>query len=176
MSEPYLGEIRMVGFPYAPDGWANADGQTLDIESNQALYSLYGTLYGGDGRTNFKLPDFRGRVPIHEGKGPGLPSYEMGAAGGQASVVLAASQAPAHTHPASVHANTANGDQSVPTGHYWAAIDRATPFSASQNTELNANAVQIEANSGGGQPHQNMQPYLTIRFCVSLTGIYPPRP
>jgi len=176
MADAYIGEIRMVGFPYAPMYWANADGQTLEVSQYPTLYSLFGTLYGGDGRTSFNLPDFRGRVPIHEGQGPGLPDYQMGWAGGVPSVVLAADEAPAHTHPATAYANTANGNQSVPTDHYWAAIDRATPFSTSQNTKLNADAVEVQENSGGGQPHENMQPYLTVRFCVCLDGFYPPRP
>jgi len=176
MADAYIGEIRMVGFPYAPEYWANADGQTLEISQYTTLYSLYGTIYGGDGRTNFNLPDFRGRVPIHEGRGPGLPDYEMGWAGGVPSVVLAANQTPTHTHPAAVHANTANGDQAAPTNHYWAAVDRVSPFSASQNTTMSPDAVEVQENSGGGQPHENMQPYLTVRFCVCMDGMYPPRP
>jgi len=174
MSEPFIGEIRMVGFPFAPQHWANADGQMLPIDQHATLYSLYGTTYGGDGRTTFGLPDFRGRVPIHTGRGVGLLDYHMGQAGGSPSVVLQANQSPAHTHTATVHAKAAMADQPTPTDHFWAETGRNT-FAADQDSTMNASAVQVQANSGG-QPHENMQPFLTIRFCVSLDGIYPQRP
>ena len=174
MSEAFIGEIRMVGFPFAPQYWANADGQMLPIDQNPSLYSLYGTTYGGDGVNTFALPDFRGRVPIHTGRGVGLLDYHMGQAGGAPSVVLQANQAPAHTHPATVHAKAAAADQPTPTDHFWAEPGR-NGFAADQDTTMNADAVQVQANSGG-QPHENMQPFLTVRFCVSLDGIYPPRP
>jgi len=175
MAEPYIGEIRMVGFQYAPEGWANADGQILSIAEHSTLYSLYGTLYGGDGRTNFALPDFRGRVPIHTGHGAGLPTYQQGQAGGYPSVVLTANQAPSHTHPASVHAKAATADQATPAGHFWAEPGRAA-YATDQDSTMHEDAVQVQANTGGGQPHENMQPYLTVRFCVAMIGLYPPRP
>lgn len=175
MSEPFIGEIRMVGFPYAPEHWANADGQLIPITQNPTLYSLYGTTYGGDGVQTFGLPDFRGRVPIHTGRGAGLPDYDMGQMGGYPSVTLHANQAPVHTHPATVHAKAATADQPTPTDHFWAETGRNT-FAADQDSIMNADAVKVQENTGGGQPHENMQPYLTIRFCVSLDGLYPPRP
>ena len=175
MAEPFIGEIRMVGFTYAPRDWANADGQLIPIEQNPSLYALYGTTYGGDGRTNFALPDLRGRVPIHVGQGPGLPSYQQGWAGGQPSVVLRADQAPSHTHPATVHAKAATADQTTPAGHFWAEPGRAA-YTTDHDSTMHADAVQVQANTGGGQPHQNMPPYLTVRLCVALTGDWPVRP
>jgi microcystin-dependent protein len=174
MSEPFIGEIRMVGFSYAPEHWANADGQLIPISQNPALYSLYGTTYGGDGHTTFALPDFRGRVPIHTGRGVGLLDYRMGQAGGSPSVVLQANQSPAHTHTATVHAKADIPDQELPTDNYWGQPSR-NAFSSTQNCIMNSDAVQVQANSGG-QPHENMQPFLTVRFCVALDGLFPPRP
>lgn len=177
MAEPFIGEIRMVGFLFAPEYWANADGQLLSINEHQALYSLYGTTYGGDARTTFALPDLRGRVPIHVGHGPGLPDYQMGWAGGYPTVVLSEPQMPVHDHAATVNAKAADADQAAPTDHYWAQLARgATAYTTDHDTTMASDAVQVQPNTGGGQPHQNMQPYLTIRFCVSLNGIYPSRP
>ena len=176
MAEPYIGEIRMVGFTFAPEGWANADGQMLAPSEYSALYSLYGTTYGGDGRSTFGLPDLRGRVPIHCGQGPGLPSYQMGWAGGYPTVVLSEPQMPAHDHTATVNAKAADADQAAPTDHYWAQLSRgAAAYAADHDTTMATDSVQV-GPSGGSQPHQNMQPYLTIRFCVAMTGIYPSRP
>ena len=175
MAEPFIGEIRMVGFPYAPQYWANADGQLLAISEYNALFALYGTIYGGDGRTNFALPDLRGRVPIHCGHGTGLPDYNMGMAGGYPTVVLQANQVPPHTHPATVHAKAATADETNPAGHFWAEPGRAA-YATDHDVTMNADSVEVQASSGGGQAHQNMQPYLTIRFCVALEGIFPPRP
>ncbi len=175
MTEPYIGEIRMVGFTFAPEGWANADGQFLPVSEHSALYSLYGTTYGGD-TTQFALPDLRGRVPIHCGQGPGLPPYQMGQAGGYPTVVLSTNEIPSHTHVATVNAKAADADQAAPTNNYWAQLTRgAAAYAANHDTPMAADAVQVGA-SGGGEAHQNMQPYLTIRFCVALEGIYPRRP
>ena len=176
MAEPFIGEIRMVGFSYAPEYWANADGQLLSVSEHSALYSLYGTTYGGDGRNTFGLPDLRGRVPIHTGHGPGLPDYRMGMAGGSPTVTLSTNEIPSHAHTAKVKAKAAEGDQSAPTEHYWAQLARgATAYAADHDTTMATDAVQVD-DAGGGHAHQNMQPFLTIRFCVSLNGVYPPRP
>ncbi|MFC2078994.1 phage tail protein [Candidatus Bipolaricaulota bacterium] len=174
MAEPFIGEIRMVGFQYAPMGWADADGQLLPIQEHAALYSLYGTLYGGDGRTTFALPNLMGRVPIHVGRGPGLPDYYMGQAGGYPAVPLSQQQMPNHSHTATTHAAATTGDQVTPEGHYWAEPQRAA-YLATKNATMAADAVEI-AEAGGGQMHENMPPFLTIRFCVSLEGIFPQRP
>ena len=120
MSDPFIGEIRLVGFQYAPVNWCNADGQIMNIRDNEALFSLYGTLYGGDGRNTFGIPDLRGRVPIHTGRGTGLPEFRMGEAGGAPEVTLTAQELGSHSHGAIVHAAAATGDQVTPQDHYWA--------------------------------------------------------
>lgn len=173
MADPFIGEIRIVGFPYAPEDWANADGALIPVNQNPALFSLYGTLYGGDGRTDFGLPDLRGRVPIHVGHGPGLTNHNQGDAGGAELVTLVASQTPVHTHKATAYAKAATADQTTPDGHFWSEPGR-NAYSAEQDCKMNENAVQVEANQGG-DPHANMQPYLTLRFIVSLDGMYPQR-
>ena len=176
MAEPFIGEIRMVGFSFAPLYWANADGQMLSIAEHNALYSLYGTTYGGDGKTNFALPDLRGRVPIHVGHGTGLPDYRMGMAGGFPTVNLSTNEIPPHTHTATANAKAEDADQAPPTDHYWAQLARgATAYATDHDTTMASDAVKVD-ETGGGHAHQNMQPYLTIRFCVSLSGIYPSRP
>lgn len=176
MAEGFIGEIRMVGFQYAPQHWANADGQTLAISQYTTLYSLYGDLYGGDGRTNFKLPDFRGRVPIHEGQAPGLPNYHMGWSGGMPTVSLANNQVPPHSHPALVHAKAGSADHLSPENNYWAEPGRTNYYSTAKGVNMASDAVEVLDNTGGGQAHENMQPYLTVRFCVCMDGTYPPRP
>ena len=175
MAEPFIGEIRMVGFTYAPYGWSNADGQLIPIMQNPTLYALYGTTYGGDGVNTFGLPDLRGRAPIHVGHGPGLPTYYQGQAGGQPTVVLQVNQAPSHTHPTTVHAKATTADQTTPAGHFWAEPGRAA-YATDQDSTMHADAVQVQANTGGGQPHENMPPYLTVRLCVALVGVWPVRP
>jgi len=174
MAEPFIGEIRLVGFQYAPEGWCNADGQMMSIQQNPTLYSLYGTLYGGDGRSTFGIPDFRGRVPIHTGRGAGLPDFRIGEAGGVPEVPLSEQELPNHGHSATVHAAAASGDQVTPQDHYWAEPQRAA-YLATKNATMAGDAVVVDP-TGGGQAHPNMQPFLTVRFCVALDGIYPPRP
>jgi len=175
MAEPFIGEIRMFGLPFAPQGWADADGQLLSIAENSALFSLYGTTYGGDGRTTFGLPDLRGRVPIHTGQGPGLPPFPQGGSGGSPSVALRPDQLARHTHPTKVHARAEGADQSVPADHFWAQPERARIYDAASNVTMHESAVEVLENHGG-EPHTNMQPYLAVRFCVALTGLYPQRP
>ncbi len=175
MADPFVGEIRMVGFSFAPVHWADADGQLIPISQNEVLYSLYGTTYGGDGQKTFALPDLRGRAAIHCGKGPGLPAFKRGQHGGSTDVVLSEDELPPHSHTAKVSAKAGEANQIAPTGHYWAQLQRnAVLYSDSRDTVMAADAVEVE-ESGGGQAHTNMQPYLTIRFCVSLAGLYPQR-
>ena len=144
MADAYLGEIRMVGFQFAPRFWANADGQVLAINQNTALFSLYGTLYGGDGRSTFALPDLRGRVPIHTGNGPGLPYYQMGMAGGYPTVVLSEPEMPVHDHAVTVSAKAATADQAAPTDHYWAQLARgAAAYAADHDTTMAGDAVDV---------------------------------
>lgn len=175
MSEPFIGEIRMVGFQFAPEGWANADGQMMSVNENPSLFSLYGTLYGGDGRTTFGIPNFKGRVPIHVGHSAGLPDYHMGQAGGYPSVVLDQQQLASHSHTTTTHAGASTADKVTPADHYWAESNSRGAYLATHDVTMAADAVEI-GDAGGGQPHENMPPFLTIRFCVALTGIYPQRP
>jgi len=161
MAEPFLAEIRMFSFAFAPKGWALCNGQLLPINQNQALFSLLGTTYGGDGRVNFALPDLRNRTPVHVGNG-----IVLGQQAGEQAHTLSAPEMPAHTHVATGSSTVANlGD---PTGNVWAAGNAA--YNPSPNTTMNPACV---SQSGGSQPHLNMSPYLTINFCIALQGIYP---
>ncbi|MFI5913154.1 phage tail protein [Dactylosporangium sp. NPDC051541] len=163
MSDAYLGEIRLLTANYAPNGWALCNGQLLAIAQNQALFAILGTTYGGDGVTTFALPDLRCRLPVHFGQ-----SYVSGQRGGTETVTLTAAQMPAHTH---VPRAAATGTQNAPTGNVWAPLTGG--YAASADTTLAAVCV---ASAGGGQPHDNLPPYLTLTFIVALTGIFPPRP
>jgi microcystin-dependent protein len=170
MSECFIGEIRIFGGNYAPMDWAVCDGQTLTIAQNDVLYSLIGTTYGGDGQTNFKLPDLRGRIPVHMGQGPGLTPRTTGQSIGAEQVILGASDMPAHTHVA--QGNSSAGTQSSPENGVWAASS-LNQFSA--NTATAAMNTAALASAGGGQSHDNLMPYLCINFIIALSGIYPSR-
>lgn len=164
MSEPFLAEIRMVGFNFAPRGWAFCDGQLLPISQNQSLYSLLGTTYGGDGRTSFALPDLRGRVPIHRSD-----SHPLGQRGGSETVTLTAAEISAHTHAVKASGSAANS--SDPTGHLLAQSGQIYRQSGTVVAMRNGSLT----NAGGGQAHNNMQPSLTIGFCIALQGLFPSR-
>jgi microcystin-dependent protein len=171
MSEPYLGEIRMVGFNFAPQGWALCNGQLLAISQNTALFSLLGTYYGGDGITNFALPNLQSRVAIHQGQGAGLSPYVIGQQGGTENVTLNSQQMPSHNHL--VNTVAAQGSQTRPVNNLLAATASNTYAPApSDGSTLNPVAV---GNAGGNQPHPNVQPYLCVNFIIALQGIYPPR-
>ncbi len=170
MSEPFLAEIRIVGFNFAPRGWAFCDGQILPINQNQSLYSLLGTTYGGDGRTSFALPDLRSRTPIHRGGG-----YTLGQKAGAETVTLTAAQIAAHTHE--VHAYAGAGNAFSPSEALWAedasqALSIYREPEAAHSTAMRSGSI---ANAGGGQGHENMQPYLTLSFCIALQGLFPSR-
>lgn len=179
MSEPFLGQIQMFGFNFNPRGWAKCDGQLLPISQNSALFSLLGTQYGGDGRTTFGLPGLRGRVPIHQGNGPGLLPKSIGSKGGQETVALNATEIPSHTHSATGNAKAAagRGNNTAPAGRTWAGLARENAYSdATADTDMMADNVEVTVgNTGGSQSHNNMQPYLTVNFCIALTGIFPSR-
>lgn len=162
MGTPYLSEIRIVSFNYAPKGWALCNGQLLPINQNQALFSLLGTTYGGDGRVNFALPDLRARTPIHMGNG-----HTLGERGGEASHTLSISEVPTHTHVA--EAAGADATTPIPTGGVLANANNLYS-SAQALTSLIPSTV---ANAGGSQPHENRQPYLALNFCIALQGIFP---
>ena len=165
MSEPFLAEIRLFSFSFPPRGWANCNGQLLPINQNQALFSLMGTMYGGDGRVNFALPDLRGRLPIHISS-----SYFQGARGGEQAHTLLSNEIPAHTHPlkaSSLPPNRAGG-----AGNFFAAINDHHYSNRTPDTSMNPGLVQAV---GGNQAHLNMQPFLVLNFCIALQGIFPSR-
>ena len=164
MAEPFLSEIRVFSFNFAPRGWALCNGQLLPINQNQALFSLLGTTYGGDGRVNFALPNLQGRVPIHTGDG-----HTLGERGGEQAHTLSISELPAHTH--SAQASAAAGTQNVPANNMMLAQRAAEIYRAPSN--LGAMIGGTVANAGGSQAHLNMQPFLTLNFCIALQGIFP---
>jgi microcystin-dependent protein len=164
MAEPFLSEIRIMSFGFAPQGWALCNGQLLPINQNQALFSLLGTTYGGDGRVNFGLPNLQGRTPIHMGNG-----HILGEAGGEQAHTLSISETPTHTHIA--NASTANGSTNFANGNILAA---AGNLYAAPNSLTTLNPTSI-TNVGGSQAHLNMQPFLTLTFCIALQGIFPSR-
>ncbi|MCU1677351.1 MAG: phage tail protein [Frankiales bacterium] len=162
MAEPFLSEIRLMSFGFAPRGWALCDGQFLPINQNQALFSLLGTTYGGDGRVNFALPDLRGKTPMHVGQG-----HTLGERGGEQAHTLSIAELPQHVH--AENASSANGDSALPGGNILASVSGlyGTPTAL---TTLGPSSV---ANVGGSQAHLNMQPFLTLSFCIALQGIFP---
>jgi microcystin-dependent protein len=162
MSEPFLSEIKIMSFPFAPKGWAQCEGQLLPISQNQALFSLLGTTYGGNGTTNFALPDLRGRVPLHWGA-----QFTLGQAGGEQAHTLAVTEVPMHTHSAYGSVNA--GNSPLATGNYLGSADNLYGPVAATTTLQPATVT----NAGGGQPHDNMQPYLALNFCIALVGIFP---
>jgi len=172
MSDPFIGEIKMVGFNFAPRYWATCDGQLLPIAQNTALFSLLGTMYGGNGINTFALPDLRGRVPIHQGQGPGLSPYTIGQVAGTENTTLLSSQMPTHNHL--VNVNTGAGTQASPGGGFLAVESTGTSqnYAGSANGSLNAAAV---STAGGNQPFSILQPYLCINFVIALQGIFPSR-
>jgi microcystin-dependent protein len=164
MAEPFLSEIRIMSFVFAPKGWALANGQLLPINQNQALFSLLGTTFGGDGRVNFALPDLRARTPIHVGSG-----HTLGERGGEQAHTLSIAEIPTHTHV--LNATSTAGTQVVPLGNLLAAGAPANPYLApSSLAAMNATSV---STVGGSQAHLNMQPFLVLSFCIALQGIFP---
>jgi microcystin-dependent protein len=173
MSNPYLGEIRPVGFNFAPVGWAMCDGQPLPISQNTALFNILGTTYGGDGITTFALPDLRGTFGVHVGQGPGLSNIVLGQVGGTETVTLLAGQLAAHTH--SVGAVAAAGNQNSPAGGVWAQphYGRANDPQYVGPAAGVAMAPGAMTSTGGGGPHDNLPPYLVLNFIIALEGIFP---
>jgi microcystin-dependent protein len=169
MTDQFVGEIRAVGFNFAPVGWAVCNGQILPISQNTALFSLLGASYGGDGRTTFALPNLQNSTPLNQGTGLGLSTRSIGDTGGVADVTLLANQSPPHSHPA--HAVAATGNQVGPGGALTAEV-RAQSYAPTSNGQMSPSALQP---TGGGLPHNNLPPYLTLNFVIALTGIYPVR-
>lgn len=169
MAEPFLSEIRILSFPFAPKGWALCNGQLLPINQNQALFSLLGTTYGGDGRVNFALPDLRGRSPVHAGDG-----ITLGERGGEEAHVIGIGEMPQHQHRVRASADLANS--AVPAGALTAAKRRGgVDLYGPAGTANVALHPAVMSGTGGSQPHLNMQPYTTLNFVIALQGIYPSR-
>lgn len=174
--DPFVAEIRIFAGNFAPKGWAFCNGQILPISQNTALFSLLGTYYGGDGKSTFGLPDLQGRAPMFWGQGPGLSSRNLGETGGSQSVTLLQSEIPAHTHQ--VKGTTAAGTSTNPADGIWAvAGSRRAPTSLYSTTAAASTTMSPQALSttGGGLPHNNMPPFLTLNFIIALQGVFPPR-
>ncbi len=167
MAEPFLGEVRVMSFGFAPKGWAQCNGQLLPINQNQALFSLLGTTFGGDGRVNFALPDLRGRTPIHVGAGFGL-----GTRGGEQAHTLSIAELPMHTHLFNANSTAATTNNPAPTGTMGLAASAGSQLYGPPGN-LVAMAASAVSTVGGSQAHLNMQPFLTLSFCIALQGIFP---
>jgi microcystin-dependent protein len=172
VADPFVAEIRIFPFNFAPRGWAWCDGQLLPLSQNTALFSLLGTTYGGNGKSNFALPDLQGRVPMHPGQGPGLSLHDLGETGGSETVTLLESEIPSHGH-------SAMGQNSIANRNDAAGALMARPFGGGlmygSASGLAPMAPETLTPAGGDQPHNNMQPYLTFYFCIALQGVFPPR-
>jgi microcystin-dependent protein len=171
--DPFVAEIRIFPFNFAPKGWAWCDGQLLPLSQNTALFSLLGTTYGGNGKSNFALPDLQGRAPMHPGQGPGLSLHDLGETGGSETVSLLESEIPSHSH--GLRASADSGDIFIPGPQVsLAATQGGTSYNA-LTTGLTSMAPEALPPAGGDQPHNNLQPYLTFYFCIALQGVFPPR-
>lgn len=173
MADPFVAEIRIFPFNFAPKGWAWCDGQLLPLSQNTALFSLLGTTYGGNGKSNFALPDLQGRAPMHPGQGPGLSLHDLGETGGSETVTLLESEMPAHSHGQMAQTNPANLAAPSPA-RSWARSAPDAAYTASTSSMVSM-APEALAPAGGDAPHNNLQPYLTFYFCIALQGVFPPR-
>ncbi len=176
--DPFLAEIRIFPFPFAPTGWAHCDGQLLPLSQNTALFSLLGTTYGGDGKSTFALPDFQGNIGMHPGQGPGLSLHDLGETSGSDTVTLLISEMPLHTHTP-VNAR-ASGGLANPGGNMWGTSNAAkvaanfyAPAAGTTPVVMNPAALSL---AGGSLPHNNLMPYLALNFCMALQGVFPSRP
>ena len=172
MADPFVAEIRIFPFNFAPRGWAWCDGQLMPISQNTALFSLLGTTYGGDGKSTFALPDLQGAAPMHPGQGPGLSLHDLGETGGSETVTLLESEIPAHSHTMSGAAQDPALAKAVNPDASWSLSQGGGIYQSSANTQM---APQALAPAGGDAPHNNMQPYLTFYFNIALQGVFPPR-
>jgi microcystin-dependent protein len=172
MADPFVAEIRIFPFNFAPRGWAWCDGQLLPLSQNTALFSLLGTTYGGNGKSNFALPDLQGRAPMHPGQGPGLSLHDLGETGGSQTVTLLQSEMPAHSHAWNASNQDAN-DQSPVNELFAGGVGGVSTYAAP--SAIQTFNPQTLTPAGGDQPHNNMQPYLTLYFNIALQGVFPPR-
>jgi len=170
MADPYIGEIRIFAGNYAPQNWAFCQGQLLSIDENDVLFSLIGTTYGGDGQTTFALPNLAGRIPLHQGSGPGLSTRIIGELGGAEAISLNPGQLPIHSHNALCQDSA--GDQVNPVGHFWSkdGSNNTAPYQTDANSLMASSAI---ANGGQGQAHENLQPFLVINYIIALIGLFP---
>lgn len=175
MADPFVAEIRIFPFNFAPRGWAWCDGQLLPLSQNTALFSLLGTTYGGNGKSNFALPDLQGRAPMHPGQGPGLSLHDLGETGGSEMVTLLESEIPTHSHQ--LKATVEDGAQGTlaPGVALATSVSGSLYQTATASASLVAMSAQALAPAGGDAPHNNLQPYLTCYFCIALQGVFPPR-
>ena len=173
MADPFVAEIRIFPFSFAPKGWAFCNGQLLPLSQNTALFALLGTTYGGDGKSTFALPDLRGAAPMHPGAGPGLSQRSLGELGGTAAVTLLTSEIPAHVHAVNGSAGPSNQQSPSPAR----SLGRSTvPTYRASASGLAPMAPEALAPAGSSLPHNNMMPYLVLNFCIALQGVFPPRP
>lgn len=171
MADPFVAEIRIFGFNFAPKGWAFCQGQILPLSQNTALFSLLGTTYGGNGKSNFALPNLQGSAPMFWGQGPGLSLHDIGETSGSENITLLQSEMPIHSHQVSVVADLSNSG-GIPGSQSYLAIANIPTYNSVANTSMSPNELSI---TGGSLPHNNMQPYLTLNFCIALQGVFPPR-
>src|SRR5262249_19139327 len=175
MADPFVAEIRIFPFNFAPKGWAFCDGQLLPLSQNTALFSLLGTTYGGNGKSNFGLPDLQGRAPMHPGQGPGLSLHDLGETGGSETVTLLQSEMPSHTHSVFAAPALVAGDTNVVAGSAFAKSSQGNAYAPLANNVQLSQSPPAVSLVGGTLPHNNMQPSLTLNFCIALQGVFPPR-
>lgn len=180
MSTPIIGQIKMAGFNFAPIGYALCNGQTLAIAEYNALFALIGTTYGGDGIDTFQLPNLSGRMPIHQGQGPGLSSHFLGQAAGLETVTLLSAQLPQHTHALTQTVTnpcqSGAGNSKTPTGNYYASSSGSENYATASNAAMGAMSFNTTVGqAGGSQPHDNMSPFLCVNFIIALEGVFPSR-
>jgi microcystin-dependent protein len=173
MADPFVAEIRIFGFNFAPKGWAFCNGQLLPLSQNTALFSLLGTTYGGDGKSTFALPNLQGSAPMHPGQGPGLSLHDLGESSGSETVTLLQSEIPAHNHLMRGATQDPADVKLVNPNATFGLSQNGPLYQDAQNTSL---AFQALAPAGGTLPHNNLMPYLTLNFCIALQGVFPPRP
>jgi microcystin-dependent protein len=176
MADPFVAEIRVFPFNFAPKGWAFCDGQILPISQNTALFSLLGTTYGGNGTSNFALPNMQGNAPMHPGQGPGLSLHDLGETGGSQAVTLLDSEMPAHAHTMRAHNGDPGDAQNPGPNTSLAQSGQGSAYQTNTSSNLVALNPGILAPAGGDLPHNNMQPFLTLNYCIALQGIFPQRP